>query len=97
MKSINREKKQYFDYLIDLFIYRYLSSQNNAQWTSYKQYFLLTVTIKDYNITMDGKNAFAQSVQNDRRTYDNIRKTETGGGDDYTTGFPLHSVYFQSY
>ena len=46
---------------------------------------------------MDGKNAFAQSVQNDRRTYDNIRKTETGGGDDYTTGFPLHSVYFQSY
>ena len=85
MKSINREKKQYFDYLIDLFIYRYLSSQNNAQWTSYKQYFLLTVTIKDSNIMTDRKNIFGHPVRSDGRTYDNIKIIETGWGDSYAT------------
>ena len=34
---------------------------------------------------IDGKNLFDQPVKNDLRTYDNIRKTATGQGDDYTT------------
>ena len=46
---------------------------------------------------IDGKNFFDQPVQSDRRTYDNIRKIETGQGDDYTTGCLLQYVYFQSY
>ena len=37
-----------------------LSFENNAYRTSYKQYVFLTVTIKDYNVTMDGKNVFVQ-------------------------------------
>ena len=35
---------------------------------------------------IDGRNLFHQPVKNSVRTYDNIRKTETGQGDDYTTG-----------
>ena len=34
----------------------------------------------------DGKNFFEQSVKNDIRTYDNIRKLSTGPGDDFKTG-----------
>ena len=34
----------------------------------------------------DKQNIFDQPVQNDLRTYDNIRKFATGQGDDYTTG-----------
>ena len=34
---------------------------------------------------IDGKNFFDQPIKSDMRTYDNIRKIETGQGDDYTT------------
>ena len=33
----------------------------------------------------DGKSIFDQSVKNNIRTYDNIRKISTGQGDEYTT------------
>ena len=32
-----------------------LSFDDNAQWTSYNQYLLPTVEIKDYNFMIDGK------------------------------------------
>ena len=46
---------------------------------------------------IDGNNFFDQPVKNYRRSYDNIRKTVTGLGDDSTTGCLPHYVYFQSY
>ena len=36
---------------------------------------------------IDGKKNFDQTVNNDERTFDNIRKITNGQGDDYTTGF----------
>ena len=38
-----------------------------------------------------------EKVKSDRRTYDNIRKTGTGKGDDYTTGCQLDYNYFNNY
>ena len=35
------------------------------------------LTIKDYNVMIDGRNVFDQPVENDLRTY-NIRKVKTG-------------------
>ena len=35
---------------------------------------------------INGKKFFDQPVENNLRTYDNIRKNATGQGDDYTTG-----------
>ena len=35
---------------------------------------------------IDGKNFFDQPIINDLKTYENIWKTKTGQGDDYTTG-----------
>ena len=40
--------------------------------------------IKDYNVVIDRRNFFDQPIKNDLETYDNIRKIETGQGDDYT-------------
>ena len=34
---------------------------------------------------IDGSNFFDQPVKNDTTTYENIRKTITGEGNDYTT------------
>ena len=43
----------------------------------------------------DRKHLFNQSVKNDVRTYKNIRKINTGQGDDYTTGCLLGYPYFK--
>ena len=61
---------------------------------SYKQYYLPTVEIKDYNIVIDGRNFFDKPIRNYLKTYDSVRKIATGQGDDYTTGCLLVYPYF---
>ena len=63
-----------------------LSFKDSRVWESYKQYFFLTLEIKDYNTTIDKRNFFDQSVKCDLRTYDNIGKITIGQGDDCATG-----------
>ena len=63
----------------------------------YKQYYLATVEIKDYNVMIDGKNFFDQAIKNDLKAYDNIRKIAIGQGDDYTTGCLLDYPDFKKY
>ena len=46
---------------------------------------------------IDGKNFFDGPAKNDKVTYENIRKTATGQGDDYTTGCLLDYIYFKNY
>ena len=63
-----------------------LAFQNDAQRINNKRYYIANVKIKDYNVMIDGKNFFDQTVKNDKVIYGNIRKVTTGQGDDYTTG-----------
>ena len=44
---------------------------------------------------IDGKNFFDQPIENNKITYENIRKVATGQGDDYATGWVLDYVYFR--
>ena len=44
---------------------------------------------------MNGKNVFDQTIKNDIRTYDNIKRISTDKGDNYTTGCLLDFVYFK--
>ena len=44
---------------------------------------------------IDGKNIFYQPINNDFKTYGNIRKIGTGKGDDYTSGCFLDYPYFK--
>ena len=46
---------------------------------------------------IDGRNFFHQSIKNDLKTHDKIRKPATGQGDDYTTGCLLDYPYFKKY
>ena len=46
---------------------------------------------------IDRKNFFNQPIKNDKVMYENIRKTATGRGDDYTTGCLLDYIYFKNY
>ena len=56
-----------------------------------------SIHIKDYNVMINGKKIFDQSIEKDQRTYDNVRKIATGQGHDYATGYLLDYVYFKNY
>ena len=51
--------------------------------------------IKDYNNTIDGKNAFDKPINSDLKTFENIRRIATGQEDDYTMGYLLDYSYFK--
>ena len=70
-----------------------LASENDAQRTNNKIFYLPTVEIKNYNVMIDGKNFFGQPVKNNKVTYENIIKIATGQGDEYTTGCLLDYAY----
>ena len=97
-QTLNRN----LDFLIDpsfwgvnrLFV---LSLKDRRVWQSYKQVFVSTVEIKDYNVGIDWRNFFDQPVRNDLRTYDNIRKIAIGQGDEHTTGCLIDYPYFKNY
>ena len=46
---------------------------------------------------IDEQNFFDQLVRNNLRTYESIRKIETGQRDDYATGCLLDYDYFKNY
>ena len=51
--------------------------------------------IQNIIIKINGKNIFDQPINNDIKTYENIRKVATGQRDDYTTGCLLDYPYFE--
>ena len=51
--------------------------------------------ITNYNIEIDGRNFYDQSINDSFKQYDKVRKISTGKGDDYTTGCLLDFPYFE--
>ena len=73
-----------------------LAFENDTQRTSSKGYYLPSVEIKDHNFMINGENFFDQPIKDNKVIYENIRKTVTGRGDDYTTGCLLDYPYFKN-
>ena len=80
-----------------LFVLAFEHDDDNDKIISNKRYYIPNVKIKDYNVMIDGKTFSNQPVNNDKITYENIRKNSTGQGDDYTTGFLLDYISFKNY
>ena len=59
--------------------------------------FLPTAIVEYYNVMIDGRNFFDQPIENDIKTYENIRKITTGQEDDYTTGCLLDYNCFKKH
>ena len=53
--------------------------------------------IKDYNAMINERNLFDQPIKNNLKTYDHIRKIETGQYDDCTAGCFIDLPYFKKY
>ena len=53
--------------------------------------------IKNYNIIINGKSFYYQSIDSDIKQYEEIRKLTTGQGRDYTTESSLDYDYFKNH
>ena len=73
------------------------NTKNRDLRNSYKKYFLPRVNITNYNVLIDGRNFYDQPINDLVKQYDEIRKTATGQGDDYTTGCLLDYQYFKDH
>ena len=70
-----------------------LSFENEEDRTSFPNYYVPKVEIKDYNIIIDGKPFFEIPVKNKEETYEKI--IEISENSDYTTGNLLDYEYFK--
>ena len=73
------------------------NSNNRVERNSHTKYFLPRVNITNYNVLIDGRNFYDQPINDLVKQYDEIRKTATGQGDDYTTGCLLDYQYFKDH
>ena len=80
-----------------LFVLAYNNKEgdNKVSVDSYKKYFLPRVKIENYNIEIDGRNFYDQSINDPIKQYGEVRKISTGQGDDYTAGCLLDFAYFE--
>ena len=53
--------------------------------------------ITNYNVLIDGSNFYDQPINDLIKQHEEISKTATGQGDDYTTGFLLDYQYFKDH
>ena len=73
------------------------NTANRVQRDSHRKYFLPRVDITNYNVLIGGRNFYDQSINDQIKKYDEIRKVATGKGDDYTTGCLLDYQYFKNH
>ena len=72
-----------------LFVVAFGNTDNvdkKVERNSHRKCFLPRVNIINYNVLIDGRNFYDQSANDQIKKYDEIRKTSTGQGEDYTTG-----------
>ena len=69
--------------------------ENENDRTSHSEYYLPKLEIKGYNVKTDGKNFFDRPINDDTKTYENIKKIAAGHGDGYTTDCLLDYPYFK--
>ena len=83
-----------------MLVLAYEGGDNRVTDDSHRRYFLPRVEIKNYNIEIDGRNFYGQSINNQEindliKQNDELRKISTGQGDDYTAGCLLEFGYFK--
>ena len=68
-----------------LFVFAHVAHDDGTE-NSHRKNALPRMIIKNYNIEIDGKNFYDQSINDTIKQYNEVRKISTGQGDDYTTG-----------
>ena len=76
-------------------VFNNVNDDNKVERNGHKKHFLPRADITKYNVLIEGRNFYDQPISDQIRKYDEIRKTTTGKGDDYTTGCLLDYQYFK--
>ena len=69
----------------------------NVERDNHRKYFLSRVDITKYNVLINGRNFYDQSINDLIKQYDEIKKIARGQGDDYTTGCFLDYQHLKNY
>ena len=101
---VNREKNirelldSSYEGVKRLFVLAYngTAGDDRVSIDSLTKYFLPRVKIENYNIEIDERNFYDQTINDLIKQYDEVRKISTGQGDDYTTGCLLDFAYFKN-
>ena len=78
-----------------MLVLAYTHGDDVTDENSYRKYFLPRLKIKNYNIEIDGRKFYDQSINDLIKQYDEVRKISTAQGDDYTTGCLWDFAYFE--
>ena len=101
---VNREKNirelldSSYEGVKRLFVLAYngTAGDDRVSIDSLTKYFLPRVKIENYNIEIDERNFYDQTINDLIKQYDEVRKISTGQGDDYTTACLLDFAYFKN-
>ena len=81
-------KNNNLDYLINpTFVLSFKNGDNDPERGSFHKYYMLLVETKDFNVLIDNKPCFDQTVKNKQETYEKL--IDMSRNDDYTTGYLL--------
>ena len=75
-----------------MFVLVYSNEDASSKRFKAKRYHLPKGIINNYNVIINGKKIYDQSVDSDIKRYEEIRKLTTGQDEDYTTGCLLDTV-----
>ena len=73
------------------------NTNNRVLRNSHTKYFLPRVNITDNNVLINGWKSYDQPINDLIKQCDEIGKTATGQGDDYTKGYMLDYHYFKDH
>ena len=83
-----------------LFVLAFNNTENDnkkVERDSHRKYFLPRADITNYNVLIDGRNFYNQPINDQIKKDDEIRKTATEKGDNYTIGCLLDYQYFKDH
>ena len=90
--NLNHLVKPGFQEVNRLFV---LTLDNDTQRKSAKGCYLPNLEVKDYEVMINGENLFHQPVIGNKVTYENIKKTVSSRGNDFSKGYLLDYSYFK--
>ena len=80
-----------------LFVMAYNRANGQPTRNGQQKYYLPRIDLKKYNVIIDGRHFYDNSIESDIEKYRELKKVMIGKGEDYTTGSLLDFNYFDKH
>ena len=80
-----------------LFVMAYSTAADQATRDGRRKYYLPRIDLNKYNVIIDGRNFYGNSIESDIEKYRELKKVMIGKEEDYTTGSLLDYDYFNQH